>query len=84
MGANMIPPEYANGYWYVAKVLTAPDGGKFPAVYAGNNYSVIYTIVNEVNVAVVRSEIPLSSVDTLDIPVSVALESAGYTSKPGV
>jgi hypothetical protein len=84
MDSNMMPPEYANGYWYVVEVLIDPDGGKFPAIYAGDNWFAIYATVDGVEVAVVRSQVPLSSAKTLDIPVSVALEAAGYTSKPGV
>jgi hypothetical protein len=79
----MMPPEVHNGYWYVIEIATSPDGGKFPKIYGGGDWFAIYATVDGVEVAVIRSQTPLSSADTLDIPVGVALEAAGYTTKPG-
>ena len=63
-------PQVINGkYYYVVETQIAPDGGKFPKIYGGTNWSAEYIEYEGQTVAVVRASQPLSSAKTLDIPL---------------
>lgn len=70
----MHPPQVIDGkYYYVVETQVAPDGGKFPKIYAGGAWSAEYVEHEGQTVAIVRTSTPLSSAKTLDIPLQTLM-----------
>ena len=76
-------PELADlGYWYVVGVVISEEGGRSPSHIPGGSWWAWYAVIDDIEYAAVRTPDPVVGVDTLNIPVVLILEAAGYFRKP--